>query len=87
MNGKIIMEVVLEAASDAEVDKVTMDKLEAQALPEVQALTAAQIRQVRERSNLSRNVWAKILNVGENSLKYHIRSICSVDKSRELHLS
>jgi putative transcriptional regulator len=64
MNGKTIMEVVLEAANDAKVDKVTMDKLEALALPEVQELTAAQIRQLREQSNLSRSVWAKILNVG-----------------------
>ncbi len=64
MNGKTIMEVVLEAASDAKVDKVTMDKLEALALPEVQKLTAAQIRQLREQSNMSRSVWAKILNVG-----------------------
>ena len=64
MNGKTIMEVVLEAANDAKVDKVTMDKLEALALPEVQELTATQIRQLREQSNLSRSVWAKILNVG-----------------------
>lgn len=64
MDGKTIMEVVLEAASDAKIDKVTMDKLEALALPEVQELTAAQIRQLREQSNLSRSVWAKILNVG-----------------------
>src|ERR1035437_2256618 len=64
MNGKTIMEVVLEAANDAKVDKVTMDKLEMLALPEIRELTPAQIRQLRERSNLSRSVWAKILNVG-----------------------
>ena len=64
MDGKTIMEVILEAASDAKVDKVTMDKLETLALPEVQELTAAQIKQLREQSNLSRSVWAKILNVG-----------------------
>ncbi len=28
MNGKTILEVVLEAANDAKVDKETMDKLE-----------------------------------------------------------
>jgi putative transcriptional regulator len=64
MNGKTIMEVVLEAASDAKVDKVTMDKLEALALPQVQEMSPNQIRQLREKSNLSRSVWAKILNVG-----------------------
>jgi putative transcriptional regulator len=64
MNGKTIMEVVLEAANDANFDKVTMKKLEALALPEVHELSATQIRALREQSNLSRAVWAKILNVG-----------------------
>jgi putative transcriptional regulator len=64
MNGKTITEVVLEAAKDANADKVTMSKLETLALPEVKTLTPAQIRALRERSNLSRAVWAKILNVG-----------------------
>lgn len=64
MNDKTIMEVVLEAARDAKVDKVTMDKLEALALPEIQNMTPLQIRQLREKSKLSRSVWAKFLNVG-----------------------
>jgi len=64
MNGKTITQVVLEAAKDANANKVTMSNLEALALPEVRALTPTQIRDLRERSNLSRAVWAKILNVG-----------------------
>lgn len=64
MNGKSIAQVVLEAAKDARADKVTMSKLENLALPEVRALTPSQIRALREQSNLSRAVWAKILNVG-----------------------
>lgn len=64
MDNKTIMEVILEAANDAKVDKITMKRLEALALPEVRELTPAQIRQLREESNLSRGVWAKILNVG-----------------------
>jgi putative transcriptional regulator len=64
MNGKTITEVVLEAAKDANADKVTMDKLETLALPEIRALTPSQIRALREQSNLSRAVWARILNVG-----------------------
>ncbi len=64
MNGKTITQIVLEAAKDANADKVTMSRLEALALPEVHVLTPAQIRALRERSNLSRAVWAKILNVG-----------------------
>lgn len=64
MNDKTIMEVILEAAEDAKVDKVTMNKIENLALPEVQVLTAPQIRALRKETNLSRAVWAKILNVG-----------------------
>lgn len=64
MNGKTITQVVLEAAKDANADKVTMNNLESLALPEVKPLTPSQIRALREQSNLSRAVWAKILNVG-----------------------
>jgi putative transcriptional regulator len=64
MNGKTIMEVVLEAAEEAQADKVTMSRIENLALPEVRNLTPKQIRALREQSNLSRAVWAKILNVG-----------------------
>src|ERR1700704_2228493 len=64
MDGKTIMEVVLEAANDAKVDKITMDKIEMLALPAIQILTPTQIRQLREQSKLSRGVWAKVLNVG-----------------------
>lgn len=64
MNGRSITQVVLEAAQEANADKLTIDKLESLALPEVKPLTALQIRALREQSNLSRAVWAKILNVG-----------------------
>ncbi|HVC36328.1 MAG TPA: helix-turn-helix domain-containing protein [Candidatus Dormibacteraeota bacterium] len=64
MDNKTIMEVILEAANDADADKVTMKKLESLAFPEVQELTPAQIKRLREESNLSRSVWAKVLNVG-----------------------
>src|SRR5882672_206718 len=69
MNGKTIIDVVLEAARDAEADKVTMDKLELLALPEIKQLTPRQIRELREQSNLSRAVWAKILNVGTTTVQ------------------
>jgi putative transcriptional regulator len=64
MDGKTIMEVVMEAAYDAKVDPVTMRKLEDLVLPEVQAFTPDEIRRLRESTRLSRDVWAKILNVG-----------------------
>lgn len=64
MNGKSIIEVVLEAAKDAKADKITMDRLEALALPEIHKMTPEQIRALREETHLSRAVWAKVLNVG-----------------------
>jgi|SRR5579884_1466657 len=64
MDGKTIMEVVLEAAYDAKMDKVTLRKLEALALPEVREISPDEIRRLRESAKLSRSVWAKVLNVG-----------------------
>jgi len=64
MDDKTIIEVVMEAACDAKVDKVTMRQLEALALPEVHAFTPDEIRRLRESAKVSRRVWAKILNVG-----------------------
>jgi putative transcriptional regulator len=64
MDGKTIMEVVMEAAYDAKMDEVTMCKLEALLLPELQAFAPDEIRRLRESTKLSRDVWAKVLNVG-----------------------
>lgn len=64
MDGKTIMEVVLEAAYDAKMDKVTLRKLEALALPEIREFSPDEIRRLRESTKLSRGVWAKVLNVG-----------------------
>lgn len=69
MNGVSIIDAALEAARDAKLDKVTMDKLELLALPEIKELTPAQIRELRERSKLSRAVWAKVLNVGTTTVQ------------------
>lgn len=49
------------AANEANVDKITLNKLEA---PEVRVLTPGEIRQLREELKLSRSIWAKLLNVG-----------------------
>jgi putative transcriptional regulator len=63
MDGKTIMEVVLDAACDADVDEITMRKLVDLALPEVQVFTPDEIRHLRESAKLSRSLWAKMLNV------------------------
>jgi len=68
MDGKNIMDVVIESAKDLKFDKVTMHELEALALPEVKKLTPQEIKKIRERANISQNVMAKYLNV--NPLTY-----------------
>jgi DNA-binding transcriptional regulator YiaG len=63
MDGKTIMEVVMEAAYDAKLDDATMHKLEALALPEVQTFTPDEIKRLRESVKLRSDAWAKALNV------------------------
>jgi len=67
MNGKNIMEVVLESAKDLEFEKVTMHELEALALPEVKKLTPREIKKIRVQANISQNVMAKYLNVSPST--------------------
>ncbi len=69
MNGVSIIDAALEAARDAKLDKVTIDKLELLALPEIKELTPDQIRELRERSKLSRAAWARVLNVGTTTVQ------------------
>lgn len=52
MNGKTILEVVMEAAYDAKMDIATMRKLEALVLPEVQTFTPDEIRRLHESTKL-----------------------------------
>ena len=47
MDGKTIMEVVMEAAYDANMDEVTVSKLATLALPDVQTFTPDEIRRLR----------------------------------------
>ena len=47
MDGKTIIEVVMEAAYEAQVDEVTMRELEALILPEVQIFTPDEIKRLR----------------------------------------
>lgn len=67
MDGKSIMEVVLESAKDLKFDKVTMHELEALALPKVRDLSSKQIKSIRERAKVSQNVMAKYLNVSPST--------------------
>ena len=67
MDGKNIMETVLESAGNMNFDKVTMHELEALSLPEVKRLSAAEIRKMREKAHVSQNVMAKYLNVSPST--------------------
>ena len=67
MDGKTIMEVVMEAAYDAKLDDATMRKLESLALPEIQTFTPDEIKRLRESAKLRSNAWAKALNVDETT--------------------
>ncbi len=67
MEGKSIMEVVLESAKDLKFDKITLRELAALALPEVKPLTTKQIKSIREKAKVSQNVMAKYLNVSPST--------------------
>ena len=67
MDGKSILESVLESAKDLKVDKVTMHELEALALPKVKQLSPKQIKTIRVKAKISQNVMAKYLNVSPST--------------------
>ena len=67
MDGKSIMDVVLESAKDMKYDKVTMHELEALSLPEVKKISPKQMRKIRDREKVSQNVMAKFLNVSPST--------------------
>ncbi|MBN4054721.1 helix-turn-helix domain-containing protein [Nitrospira defluvii] len=75
MDGKSIMEVVLESARDLKFDKVTMHELEALALPEVKPLTPKQIKSIRTKAKVSQNVMAKCLNVSPSTYQKWERGV------------
>lgn len=64
MDGKSILDAVLETVDDLNVDKITMRELEALALPPVKGLTPSQIKRIRARARASQGVMAVFLNVG-----------------------
>ena len=69
MDGKSIMDVVLESARDLDVDKVTMRELEALSLPPIKELSPNQIKTIRTKAKASQNVMARFLNVGVTTVQ------------------
>jgi len=67
MDGKSIIESVLESAKNLKVDKITMHELEALALPEVKLLTPKQIKSIRLKEKISQSIMAKYLNVSPST--------------------
>lgn len=69
MEGKGILDSVLETAEDLKLDKLTMRELESLALPPVKTLTPSQIRLIREKARASQGVMAAFLNVGVTTVQ------------------
>ena len=67
MDGKSIIESVIESAKELNIDKVTMHELEALALPKVKKLTPREIKRIRDQANISQNIMAKYLNVSPST--------------------
>jgi putative transcriptional regulator len=70
---KSILETVHESAEDMHdiglLDKQTMREFDALCLPEVKIYTARQIKQIRERNNVSQSVFAMYLNTGVETVR------------------
>jgi len=67
MDGKKILDVVLESAKEMKFDKVTMHEIETLALPEVKQLTPKEIKLIRDKAHVSQHVMAKYLNVSPST--------------------
>ena len=64
MNGKNILESMVETAKDLKLDKVTIRELETLAIPPIKQLSPTQIKKIRKQANASQAVMARLLNVG-----------------------
>jgi putative transcriptional regulator len=68
MNGKSIKEVVFEMARDMKFDKKTMRELESIDIPPLRQLSPEELREFRERENVSQAVMARYLNVTPSTI-------------------
>ena len=69
MNGKNLIDSLVESAKDLDLDKATVRDLEALQLPPVQALSPRQIKKLRSECKASQAVMAAILNVGTSTVQ------------------
>jgi len=69
MEDKDPITAMIDAGHALGFDKVTMRQLEALNVPEVQTLSPAQIRSIREKAKLSQGVMAYYLNVKPTTLQ------------------
>lgn len=67
-----ILDMAVELADDLHkvgaMDKATLRKIEALAVPEVRAYSPEEIRDIRERNRVSQPVFAVYLNVGKSTV-------------------
>lgn len=71
MDGKSIMEVIVETAEDASIDKVTLHKIKALAVADITAkdYTPRKIKKIREKACMSQAVFAMALNIKPTSIR------------------
>jgi putative transcriptional regulator len=73
MLGKTILEVVHEMAQDLHdvkgINAVTMREYDALCLPPVKALSAKDIKKIREKEKVSQPVFARFLNISPSTVK------------------
>ena len=68
-----ILDMAVELAADLHkvgaMDKATLRKVEALAVPEVRAYSAEEIRAIRERNRVSQPVFARYLNTSQSTVQ------------------
>ena len=74
-----ILEAALEMAQDLHkagiMNKVTLRQIEALCIPEIKKYTPAQIKGIREKTNTSRTVFAKLLHVQPTTVEHWERGL------------
>ena len=77
MDGKSIMDVLLDSAKNMGLHQITVHELEALSLPKVKEFTPDQIKKIRQKIKLSQNAMAKCLNVNPSTYqKWERGEVC-----------
>ena len=69
MKRKSLSQTIISAAKDLGFSKATVAELEELDIPEAKALSAREIKQIRERVRVSQGVFAALLNVNPSTVQ------------------